>query len=53
VSLNSKDYSKKELKVSQDYTLVKLGDICEFLPKSKRPASFGSDTGKYNFILSQ
>ena len=51
-SLNSKDYSKKELKVSENYKLVKLEDICEFLPKSKRPASFGSDIGTYNFYTS-
>jgi type I restriction enzyme, S subunit len=30
----------------------KLGDICEFLPKSKRPASFGKDTGKFEFFTS-
>ena len=30
----------------------KLGDICEFLPKSKRAASFGQDNGKYKFFTS-
>lgn len=30
----------------------KLGDICTFLPKSKRPASFGIDTGAYPFYTS-
>uniref|UniRef100_A0A6C0H0M7 site-specific DNA-methyltransferase (adenine-specific) n=1 Tax=viral metagenome TaxID=1070528 RepID=A0A6C0H0M7_9ZZZZ len=30
----------------------KLGDICEFLPKSKRAASFGKDNGKYKFFTS-
>jgi len=30
----------------------KLGDICEFLPKSKRQASFGKDNGKYPFYTS-
>ncbi len=30
VSLNGKDYNKKELMVSDEYELVKLGDICEF-----------------------
>ena len=30
----------------------KLGDICVFLPKSKRPASFGTDSGLYPFYTS-
>ena len=30
----------------------KLNDICEFLPKSKRQASFGKEDGKYNFFTS-
>jgi len=30
----------------------KLGDICEFLPKSKRPASFGKDIGEFEFFTS-
>lgn len=30
----------------------KLGDVCEFLPKSKRHASFGSDSGNYKFYTS-
>lgn len=29
VSLNGKDYNKRELIVSDDYELVKLGDICD------------------------
>ena len=28
----------------------KLGEICDFSPKSKRHASFGKDTGKYKFF---
>jgi type I restriction-modification system DNA methylase subunit/restriction endonuclease S subunit len=51
-SLNGKDYNKKEIVVGEGYELVKLGDICEFLPKSKRNASFGSITGQYNFYTS-
>jgi len=51
-SLNGKDYNKKELIVGDGYELVKLGDICTFLPKSKRKASFGEITGKYNFYTS-
>ena len=30
----------------------KLGDVCEFLPKSKRPASFGKDDGNIPFYTS-
>jgi len=30
----------------------KLGDICTFLPKSKRPASFGKDIGDIDFFTS-
>ena len=51
-SLNGKDYNKKTIICSEDYELVKLGDICEFKPKSKRKASFGNNTGDYNFYTS-
>ena len=51
-SLNGKDYNKKEIICSKDYKLVKLGDISEFLAKSKRNASFGQTNGKYNFYTS-
>jgi type I restriction-modification system DNA methylase subunit len=51
-SLNGKDYTKKKIKVNNNYKLVKLGNICEFLPKSKRNASFGKVKGKYNFYTS-
>ena len=51
-SLNGKEYNKKEIVVGEGYELVKLGDICEFLPKSKRNASFGKPIGKYNFYTS-
>ena len=51
-SLNGKDYNKKVIMVGKEYELVKLGDICKFLPKSKRPASFGKKGGEYNFYTS-
>lgn len=51
-SLNGKDYNKKEIIVGEGYELVKLGDICEFLPKSKRNASFGKSAGICNFYTS-
>ena len=52
VSLNSKDYNKKEIICGEGYELVKLGDVCSFLPKSKRNASFGQKEGQYNFYTS-
>lgn len=51
-SLNGKDYGKKEIVVGDGYELVKLGDICEFMPKSKRNASFAQLIGQYNFYTS-
>jgi type I restriction enzyme S subunit len=51
-SLNGKDYNKTIIVVGEDYELVKLGDICEIKPKSKRNASFGQTTGQYNFYTS-
>lgn len=51
-TLNHKKYNMIELKPGKGYELVKLEDICEFLPKSKRPASFGDEEGKFNFYTS-
>jgi len=52
-SLNAKDYSiVEEIEVPEGYKLVKLGDVCVFLPKSKRKASYGKDEGKYPFYTS-
>ena len=51
-SLNGKDYNKTEITCGDDYELVKMKDLCEFKPKSKRAASFGQKTGQYNFYTS-
>jgi type I restriction-modification system DNA methylase subunit len=51
-SLNGKDYNKKEIVVGEGYELVKIGSISEFMTKSKRNASFGQTSGKYNFYTS-
>jgi len=51
-SFNNKDYNKKIIVVGEGYELVKLDDICEFMPKSKRKASFGKDIGNYDFYTS-
>ena len=51
-SFNAKDYIKQTIIPGDNYKLVKLGDICDFLPKSKRKASFGKDIGNFNFYTS-
>ena len=52
-SLNYTEYLEKVKEGINDNIVVKtLGDICEFLPKSKRPASYGQDQGKYPFFKS-
>jgi type I restriction-modification system DNA methylase subunit len=35
-----------------DHKLIALGELCMFLPKSKRPASYGKKEGKYKFYVS-
>jgi type I restriction-modification system DNA methylase subunit len=42
---------KEETKI-KGIEYKKLGDVCDFLPKSKRSASFGKDEGKYPFYTS-
>lgn len=52
-SLNYKEYLENDEK--NDYIGVemkKLGDVCEFLTKSKRPASYGNPEGTYPFFTS-
>jgi type I restriction-modification system DNA methylase subunit len=51
-SLNGKDYSKNTMEAGEGFKLVKLGDIVEFLAKSKRKAGEAKETGKYNFYTS-
>jgi type I restriction-modification system DNA methylase subunit/restriction endonuclease S subunit len=55
-SLNYAEYMKDETEDEEQYEegiVVKtLGEICEFLPKSKRQASYGEDNGKYPFYTS-
>jgi len=52
ISLNSKDYNKVSIIPGEDFELVKIKDICEFMPKSKRQASYGKENGLYNFYTS-
>jgi type I restriction enzyme M protein len=51
-SLNYNEYIEKEEQYNTDIEIKTLGDICEFLPKSKRQASYGKETGKYPFFKS-
>jgi len=54
-SLNYTEYMKEETDDEQyeDNVVVKiLGEVCEFLPKSKRQASYGEKDGKYPFFTS-
>ncbi len=51
-SFNYKDYETKSIICGDDFKLVKIRDICEFLSKSNRQASFGKDEGLYNFYTS-
>ena len=51
-TFNYKKYNTKKIIPGDEYKMVKLGDIVEFLPKSKRKASFGQEIGKYNFYTS-
>ena len=51
-SLSGTEYENKEIIVGKGYKLVRFGSICDYLSKSKRKASFGKKTGKYNFYTS-
>ena len=51
-SLFVNKYNKVEEEKLDGIEYKKLGEICEFLPKSKRQASFGKDSGKYPFYTS-
>ena len=54
-SLNYAEYMKddeEEDKYEEGIVVKTLGDVCEFLPKSKRQASYGNSEGKYPFFKS-
>ena len=54
-SLNYAEYMKDETKEEhyEDSVIIKtLGEICSFLPKSKRQASYGNKKGLYPFFKS-
>ena len=45
-------YTIEEVEKIEGIQYKKLNDVCKFLKKSKRKASFGKDEGKYNFYTS-
>lgn len=54
-SLNYAEYMKdegEEDKYEEGIVVKTLGEVCEFLPKSKRQASYGNSEGKYPFFKS-
>jgi type I restriction-modification system DNA methylase subunit/restriction endonuclease S subunit len=54
-SLNYTEYVKDESvedKYQEGIVVKTLGEVCNFLPKSKRPASYGNSEGKYPFFKS-
>lgn len=53
-ALNYTDYMKdeKEEQYKDNIIIKSLGEICDFLPKSKRKASYGEKDGKYSFYTS-
>lgn len=54
-SLNYNEYIKVETKkeiYNEEIEIKTLGEVCEFLSKSKRPASYGEKNGIYPFFKS-
>jgi hypothetical protein len=53
-SLSHTDYEVEEEKIitNEKFELKQLGEICEFLPKSKRNAKYGKTEGKFPFFKS-
>ena len=51
-SLNMKDYKDYKIVCPDGYELKKLSEFLEFEKKSKRPASFASENGKFRFYTS-
>lgn len=51
-SLDGKQYSMREPIPGPGYKMIKLGNLCAFMTKSQRPASFGKSEGKYPFYSS-
>jgi restriction endonuclease S subunit len=52
ISLNSKEYNKVSIIPGEDFKLVKLGDICKYLPTTKHYTNIAKEDGKYKFYNS-
>jgi type I restriction-modification system DNA methylase subunit len=50
--ISQAESEKKYQDISSDFEWKTLGEICQFLPKSNRKASFGKEKGDYNFYTS-
>jgi restriction endonuclease S subunit/methylase of polypeptide subunit release factors len=48
----NKYYLSLNISFNTELEIKTLGDICDFLPKSKKLASYGTKTGQYPFITS-
>jgi len=51
-SLNYTEYIKDEEECEDGIIFKTLGELCKFLPKSKRQASYGEPSGNYPFFKS-
>lgn len=51
-SLDGKNYIKREIIVGKEYTLIKLGELCNTLTTKKHCTNIGKETGKYRFYCS-
>jgi len=51
-SLDGKNYIKREIVVGKEYTLIKLGELCDTMTTKKHCTNIGKETGKYRFYCS-
>jgi len=51
-SFNFKNYIKEDIKVGKGFKVVRLGDVLEYMPKSKRKAGDESENGLFRFYTS-
>lgn len=51
-SLDGKNYIKRDIIVGKEYTLIKLGHLCDTLTTKKHCTNIGKETGKYRFYCS-
>ncbi len=51
-NLTGERYREVETFTNQKYPMVELGEVCDFIGKGQRPASFATKDGKIPFIVS-